>query len=354
VDAKNYGYALKMTEDMLINYFTLEKTAQAEIIQASALAMKVDPIIIEKDLWVVLALRALFDEEQTYNAHKALTFKGGTSLSKAYHAIERFSEDIDITIDRKYLGLQVTDEELNTFSRKQRDKTLQELATQGHAFIKSLLPHLESKLLSLISHGNFTINFSQSDPLSLEIFYPSCIETSYNSYIKHRIYIEFGVRGDSYPTETRNVRSYLHETIKQLKDVSVAVNVLLPIRTFFEKVTLLHAQAHIEDTYERLSRHYYDLHQLVQKGYLKEATTQIDLLQSVISHKSLFFASKKAYYETISTNGLKLLPSEHKLHELRKDYQAMELMIFGDHPSFEAIMNSIQEIETILNKCIQG
>jgi hypothetical protein len=121
-----------------------------------------------------------------------------------------------------------------------------------------------------------------------------------------------------------------------------------------QKVTLLHAQAHIEDTYERLSRHYYDLHQLVQKGYLKEATTQIELLQIVISHKSLFFASKKASYETISTHGLKLLPSEHKLHELRKDYQAMELMIFGEHPPFEAIIDSIQKIETALNKNIQN
>lgn len=343
-----------MTKNLLADYFTLEKTARAEIIHASALMMKVDPIIIEKDLWVVLALRALFDQNQEHNTHKALTFKGGTSLSKAYQAIERFSEDIDITIDRKYLGLQITDEELKTFSRKQRDKTLQELATQGHAFIKSLQPFLESTLSSLISHGNITINFSQSDPLSLEIFYPSCIESSYNSYIKHRIYIEFGVRGDSYPTETRTVRSYLHETIKQLNDVLVSVNVLLPIRTFFEKVTLLHAQAHTEDTYERLSRHYYDLHQLVQKGYLKEAITQLELLQSVISHKSLFFASKKASYETISTHGLKLLPSEHKLHELQKDYQAMELMIFGKHPSFEAIMNSIQEIEATLNQCLQA
>lgn len=343
-----------MTEDLSVDYFTLEKTAQEEIIQASALMMKVDPIIIEKDLWVVLALQALFDQNQEYNAHKALTFKGGTSLSKAYQAIERFSEDIDITIDRKYLGLQITDEELKTFSRKQRDKTLQELAIQGHAFIKNLQPRLESKLSSLISHGNITINFSQSDPLSLEIFYPSCIESSYNSYIKHRIYIEFGVRGDSYPTETRTVRSYLHETIKQLNDVLVSVNVLLPIRTFFEKVTLLHAQAHIEDTYERLSRHYYDLHQLAQKGYLKEATDQIELLQNVISHKSLFFASKKASYETIPTDGLKLLPSEHKLYELRKDYQAMELMIFGKLPSFEEIINSIQEIETPLNKNIQN
>lgn len=343
-----------MIKNLLADYFTLEKTAQAEIIYASALTMKVDPIIIEKDLWVVLALHTLFDQNQEYNTHKALTFKGGTSLSKAYQAIERFSEDIDITIDRKYLGLQITDEELKTFSRKQRDKTLQELAIQGHTFIKSLQPQLESKLSSLISHGNITINFSQSDPLSLEIFYPSCIKSSYNSYIKHRIYIEFGVRGDSYPTETRTVRSYLHETIKQLSDVDVSVNVLLPIRTFFEKVTLLHAQAHTEDTYERLSRHYYDLHQLVQKGYLKEATAQIELLQSVISHKSLFFASKKASYESILIDGLKLLPSEHKLHELRKDYQAMELMIFGKYPSFEEIINSIQEIETSLNKNIQN
>ena len=110
------------------------------------------------------------------------------------------------------------------------------------------------------------------------------------------------MRGDPYPTETRNVRSYLHEKIKQLNYFYVPVNVLLPIRTFFEKVTILHAEAHrhIEEvTPKRLSRHYYDLHQLVESRYLDKAKTQPELLKNVIAHKSLFFASKKASYETM-------------------------------------------------------
>ena len=137
---------------MYFDYITLAPEAQKGLIEASALQMKVDPIIIEKDLWVVLTLQALFDRIHDYNACQALTFKGGTSLSKAYQIIERFSEDIDITIDRKFLGLQASDEELKNLSRKQRDKTLAELNDRGHKFIEThILPYLKAKLSSLVA-----------------------------------------------------------------------------------------------------------------------------------------------------------------------------------------------------------
>ena len=190
--------------------------------------------------------------------------------------------------------------------------------------------------------------------MSLEIFYPTRLQPAYNSYVKSRIYVEFGVRGDSYPTETKNVRSYLHEKIKQINDLCVPVNVLLPIRTFFEKVTLLHAETHAEGTRQRISRHYYDLHQLAKQGYLEKAKTQLELLKNVIAHKSLFFASKKASYETIYSSGLRLLPPKEGLHDIQMDYQEMEVMIFGENPPFEAVINSIKEIEIVLNDKIMS
>jgi predicted nucleotidyltransferase component of viral defense system len=312
--------------------------------------MKVDPIIVEKDLWVVLTLQSLFDRSHGYNEYQALTFKGGTSLSKAYQIIKRFSEDIDITIDRKFLGFQASDEELKVLSRKQRDKTLEDLKNHGHKFIETyILPYLKTKLSSLVPNEEIGVKFNAEDFLSIEIFYPSRIQPTYNSYVKPRIYVEFGVKGDPYPTETKNVRSYLHENIKPLNDLCVPVNVLLPIRTFFEKVTLLHAEAHADGPRQRISRHYYDLYQLVKQGYLEEAKTQLELLKNVIAHKSLFFASKKASYETIYSSGLKLLPSEDGLRDIQIDYKEMGLMIFGENPPFEAVINSIKEIEIALN-----
>ena len=340
---------------MYFDYITLAPEAQKGLIEASALQMKVDPIIIEKDLWVVLTLQALFDRIHDYNACQALTFKGGTSLSKAYQIIERFSEDIDITIDRKFLGLQASDEELKNLSRKQRDKTLAELNDRGHKFIEThILPYLKAKLSSLVATEAIEIKFNNEDFLSLEIFYPTRLQPAYNSYVKSRIYVEFGVLGDSYPTETKNVRSYLHEKIKQINDLCVPVNVLLPIRTFFEKVTLLHAETHAEGTRQRISRHYYDLHQLAKQGYLEKAKTQLELLKNVIAHKSLFFASKKASYETIYSSGLRLLPPKEGLHDIQMDYQEMEVMIFGENPPFEAVINSIKEIEIVLNDKIMS
>lgn len=335
---------------MYFDYVTLSPEAQKGLIEGSALLMKVDPVIVEKDLWVILTLQSLFDRIHDYNACQALTFKGGTSLSKAYQIIERFSEDIDITIDRKFLGLQASDEELKDLSRKQRDKSLEGLKNQGHNFIEThILPYLKTKLSSFVPNEGIDVKFNVDDPLSLEILYPSRIQPIYNSYVKPRIYVEFGVKGDPYPTETKNVRSYLHENIKQLNDLCVPVNVLLPIRTFFEKVTLLHAEAHAEGTRQRISRHYYDLHQLVKQGYLEEAKTKLVLLKNVIAHKSLFFASKKASYETIYSDGLKLLPPKESLRDIQIDYQEMGLMIFGENPPFDGIINSIKEIELTLN-----
>lgn len=135
----------------------------------------------------------------------------------------------------------------------------------------------------------------------------------------------------------------------QLNDFCVPVNVLKPIRTFFEKVTLLHAEASAESARKRLSRHYYDLYQLVAKGYLDEAKKQLDLLKNVVEHKSLLFASKKASYETIYTEGLKLLPDEERIVEIQNDYREMGLMIFGEIPSFETVIDSIKKIEIGLN-----
>lgn len=173
---------------MYFDYVTLSPEAQKGLIEASALQMKVDPVIIEKDLWVVFTLQALFDRIHDYNAYQALTFKGGTSLSKAYQIIERFSEDIDITIDRKFLGLQVSDEELKALSRKQRDKALTELNYRGHKFIEThILPYLKAKLSSLVSTEAIEIKFNTEDFLSLEIFYPTRLQPAYNSYVKPRM-----------------------------------------------------------------------------------------------------------------------------------------------------------------------
>ena len=341
---------------MYLDYINLSTENQKALIEAAALQMKVNPIIIEKDLWVVFVLQVLFDRIHDYNIHKALTFKGGTSLSKAYQIIERFSEDIDITIDRKFLGLQISDETLKNYSRNKRDQIFEELEKRGHQFIeKHILPYLKFKLSSLAPKEKIDVKFSNEDVLSLEIYYPNCFQSTYSSYIQPRIYVEFGVRGDSYPTESKNIRPYLHEKIRQINDLCVPVNVLLPLRTFFEKVTLLHAEVHrpeSEKTPLRLSRHFYDLHQLIEKGGLIEPANRVDLLKNVIDHKSLFFASKKASYETIYENGLKLLPSQQRLGDIERDYNEMQAMFFGASPKFEEILKSINHIQTSLNEIL--
>lgn len=336
-----------------LDYVTLSRDAQRGLIEVCALQMKVDPTIIEKDLWVVFVLSALFDRGHFYNDLNAMVFKGGTSLSKAYRAIERFSEDIDITVDRAILGWTASDEEFGQGSNNERKKALEELNKRGREFIeKHVLGYLQARL-SGFAKEKIVVRFSEGDCLSLEIFYPSCLHTAYSVYIPQRVYVEFGFRGSVSPAEWINVRPYVHEKMTPLNDFCVPVHVLSPIRTFFEKVTLLHAEANRPDDKkmgDRLSRHYYDVYQLIEKGYLDDGVSQIDILQKVISHKSLFFPSKWASYDTISTHGLKLLPSNERLEDIRADYRKMNPMFFGELPSFETIMDSIKEAEAKLNK----
>lgn len=338
----------------MYDFFSQPSETKKGVIEAAALKMQTDPIIIEKDLWVVLTLGALFSNL----APKIFLFKGGTSLSKAYQIIERFSEDIDVTIDRQFFSENTTTKDFSALSRKQIDKNIGELKEKIRIYLeRDFLPFLRKKL-ETSSKETVEIKQLPHDPFSVEVFYPTLLGSQY-SYIKPRVLIEFGIRGDNFPAEEKIITSYLHQHVPELNELNVPVSVLSPTRTFFEKATLLHAEHNRptdKPTPERISRHYYDVYQLANKGYLHTSVQAMDLLKAVINNKETLFPSAWAKYDVILQEGIHILPADKRLKDIEDDYKKMEQMFFNikSVPSIKEILSKLKEVEAHLNQEIMS
>lgn len=317
------------------------------LFQVTAKPMGVDPLVIEKDFWVVVILQALFENE----APASFIFKGGTSLSKAFHLINRFSEDIDITIDKKSLGFSLSQDEMSMLSRNARERLLKEMQQTCSEFVGTkLINFLQASLAPLIKEP-FRIQQSESDGQSILFYYPTL--ESQNSYISQHVYIECGIRGSMEPAENAFIKPYISEIV-EIKPIQV--HVLSPLRTFWEKATLLHAEAHRPNkktTPIRLSRHYYDLFMFEQSLYGNSALSNISLLKDVIHHKTFLFPCAWAQYESILQKGIKLVPDDGRLKEIKADYEQTKIMLFNSTPEFNDILAKIKDMEIAINTYLQ-
>ncbi len=316
--------------------------------------------IIEKDFWVCWTLKRLFGMQGNNTA--ALVFKGGTSLSKAFGAIRRFSEDIDLSFDRAALGYSGSrDPTRDGISRKKADQLIEDLmrGVQTHISEK-LYPALRTTIeeqLGESSSGNWSLEIDVADAHSVNFHYPTALsDAEYGgmAYITPRVRLEFGARGDPWPTEVRVIRSYAAEDYPDFfEDADVSVTVLAAQRTFWEKATALHAEAHRPSdsaTPPYFSRHYYDLAMLLDTAEGKAAAGDYDLLATVAKHKATFFRSGWANYETACPGTIRLLPGEARIDDLRADYRAMAPMMFDDRPpEFDDMLEKLRQLQETIN-----
>ena len=307
------------------------------------------PLVIEKDFWITWCLDKLF----SLSLPVGMIFKGGTSLSKGYNLINRLSEDCDITLNRASLGFVGDKDPLTASSRKKRDKLLDELKLVCNDFVTSTLKSILQTSLQQDLTGETWDLSPDEDPQSLRFYYPSVLsEENYRSqdYIKRSVLLEFGVRGDVYPIEEKRLKSYLAEEFEAFDECSLPIPCLSPLRTFWEKATLLHAEHYRpmdKPTPVRISRHYYDLSMLHKAGFAEKAMQNRKLLQDVIKNKTLLFPSAWANYGLIGADSLKLLPISERLQDLERDYtQTREMMLFGgSKPSFDEVLQDIAILE---------
>ena len=312
----------------------------------TAEAMKMTDAIIEKDFWVCYMLDYLFHRLEWKNH---IAFKGGTSLSKAYGLIERFSEDIDLILDWRVLGYGI-EEPWEHRSNTKQDIFNQEANTRAEEFLKNVfLPAIVKDLTAEIG-AEVKCFIDEKDPQTVKIAYPNSF---YDSSILQEIRLEIGALAAWTPVKVADITPYAAQEYGRLfKQPSTDILTVLPERTFWEKVTILHREAfRAEDRPfpTRYSRHYYDLYRMMQTQVKDNALADNDLLTKVVDFKDKFYRCPWARYDLAKRGTMRLMPPDYNLSKLRDDYEHMQNMLFGEKPSFEEIMEGIARLETEIN-----
>jgi hypothetical protein len=322
--------------------------------QASAHDGRLSAQLIEKDFWVCWILRRLF---QLHEIKDHLTFKGGTSLSKVYGVIHRFSEDVDLSIERGYLGFGGENDPEKGSSGKETQRRLARLKEKCRAFVvESLSPDLEnavSVILGENSNWELALDADDPDSQSIRFHYPPAISTKLSPYFAQSVKIELGARSDHFPIEAATIRPYLAEILPvSMDDRVVQLRVLDAARTFWEKATILHSICHQPSekrVVTRMSRHYYDLFQLANDETGQRALERLDLLERVATHKTVFFKAAWARYDEAKPGSLRLVPGQERIKELEEDFIQMQPMFFDQAPEFGAILASMRHLENQIN-----
>ena len=311
--------------------------------------------MIEKDFWVCWTLRRLFSLPKFYDQ---LTFKGGTTLSKVYRIIERFSEDLDISIEKGFLGFGGENEPEQAPSKKQRNRRIEELRNACRtAVAEQLQPQLHrATTLALDSEAGWSLSLdpADTDGQSLLFHYPPAITGSLSPYFAAAVKIELGGRSDHFPIEKQIVVPYISDAFPDaLTDPNVQVRVLAAARTFWEKTTILHRLFHQRENMPippRMSRHYYDVFKLSQSEVWSEVFASLPLLDRVVEQTIIYSPRPWAQYDEVLTGKLRLNPPERITDLLKKDYREMQPMFFREPPPFDDILTHLAKLENRINE----
>jgi hypothetical protein len=309
----------------------------------------------EKDFWVCWTLDALFNGLEPGGPR--LLFKGGTSLSKSYELIERFSEDIDITIFREDIEVPASVEDLEAAGRKQRERRLGDIRKACQAFIAGPLKTQLEKLAATlpIADGQLRVvtDDDDADGQSLLLQYPTVTEGA--PYVRPAVKIEAGAKSALDPHAPRVIRPYVADELKDFDLAVPNVTTVEPVRTFWDKVLILHSlRRSFEDRGvlrgggQRVSRHYYDVYRMLRTDTGRSAAADLAMAEDCVRHERMFF--RRAGQDTAVPGSFALVPPAAMLDLLRLDYQAMSVMIFGEVPTFEAVMKSIAALEATVNR----
>jgi predicted nucleotidyltransferase component of viral defense system len=256
-------------------------------------AMKLQSFSVEKDLWVCWTLRELFTLP---GIGEHLTFKGGTSLSKAWKLIQRFSEDIDLIVDKEVLGFGGDAAPDKAPSNKQRKARLESLMKSCREWVQGTLqPALAARLTDVLGPDGWKLEVDPDMPdgQCLLFHYPSVFPPNAAGYVPPQVKIELGARSDDWPHEEKSIQPYVLEHFPAFDpDGAFPVRVLAVERTFWEKACLLH-----EETFRpadkprklRMARHYYDFWCLLRAGVGERALANTALFQRVAEHREIFF-----------------------------------------------------------------
>ena len=324
----------------------IESKEREALFRNTAAKMGVSEAVIEKDFWVCYMLDYLFHRCAWKDN---LAFKGGTSLYKAYDLIKRFSEDIDLILDWRVLGYGI-DEPWDQRSNTKQDAFNKKANDRSEAFLRDVfLPAIKKDLTEELTLP-VKCEIDPHDGQSVKFTYPNSFS---DTAILQEIRLEIGALAAWTPAAEQTITSYAAEYYERVfEQPSTQILTVLPERTFWEKVTILHREAFRAESStlpSRYSRHYYDLYCMAKSPVKECAIADADLLTRVVAFKDKFYRCPWARYDLAKRGTMRLMPPEYNVQKLREDYEHMQNMIFGDKPEFDTVLQVIEKLENEIN-----
>jgi len=328
----------------------LPRDDRRDLFRETAAKRAMNPAIVEKDFWVCWVLKHLFADE-TFGNH--IVFKGGTSLSKVFGLIDRFSEDVDLILDWRLLGYGPGQKDpFRDFdSATRRDRFNKQFNEQAAAYIgETFVPELE-RVFTACPQVRGVVD--ADDPQAVNVAYPAAFS---EDYLRPEVRLEIGPLASWVPSDRHIIQPYAAQAFPGVfDDPNCPVVAISAERTFWEKATILHQQAHRASLMPpRYSRHYYDMYKLAGSTIKDAALVDSALLQDVLAFKQRFYPSRWARYEDAKPGTFRLIPVAERITELRRDYRDMAMMIFGDVPAFDDIVDALQRLEIEINAGAEG
>lgn len=335
----------------------LSSQHRRDVFEATAQRLGTLATYVEKDFWVCLVLDILYNDRPAN--HPVLFFKGGTSLSKAFGLIQRFSEDIDIAVSRYDLGFRGNQDpfKVNT-TKNQREKMLKALDSADRKYVsKDLAITLSTSLDTLIRGCSVYPDREARTFPGLSIEYPTLFPALGIAYVQPRIKIEAGARSALDPVRTCTVKPYIAGDLDGWEFDVKNLETIAAERTYWEKVLILHGyhcgfrdEGRLPTDKDRVSRHYYDVAIITAADIGKTALASRDLLHSTREHNLAAFPRAWKKFEEATPGTLRCIPQPKLREVIEKDYDAMEGMITSEAPSFAWIMAQLDLVEQIINQ----
>ena len=341
----------------LESFLTLSEQDRRDVFEAAANRLDTLPSYVEKDYWVCVVLDALYN--RLPDGHPKRLFKGGTSLSKAFGLIERFSEDIDLVVYRDGLGFEGERDPTvaGNLSNKKRAALFKELKAACSGYICGDLQTALTRRIDQIADGcQVGPDKDDVDGQTLFIEYPTLYPSSEVVYVAPRVRIEAGARSALDPSLICTITPYIADELPDWSFDVGGIKVIAPERTYWEKLLLLHgvhcgyrdAQRLPADK-DRISRHYYDVAMITATDRGRSALSNIDLLDAVRSHNLIAFRQAWKRFQEAVPGSVRLVPQAEMRTVIERDYRAMQGMILGDVPDFGWVMEQLHLAEAAIN-----
>lgn len=336
-------------------FWAFSPNERADVFRAAAQELNTRASYVEKDFWVCLTLDILYNGLP--GERPQLLFKGGTSLSKGYGLIKRFSEDVDFTVFREGLGLgDQPDLASRDLSKRERKSLADEIKKRTSEYICDLLSvDLRAAVQDIAPECQVSIDDSDRDNSTLLLEYPSLFDP--DSYLQPRVKLEGGGRSALDPCEVRQIEPYITETLQEWDFTVDNVTTILPQRTFWDKVFILHGwycghrdQDRLPNDRQRLSRHYYDVYMIGRSETGRDAIANADLREDVRIHTKRVFPRGWWKLDEAVPGSIKLRPSGQLAKSLAADYSAMQGMMLGEAPDFHLILDELSLLEEAINQ----